>query len=193
MLIDAATFRQHYPMLAGTAEDTLLGDFIVRADSLLADWCGFPTNDDGTTSMAASSYDLLYDGPGTRQLGLLCLGVRPLVSVETVSVDGTVLAETTDYTIDYPGGRLGLVSGGALSSWPVGFQRIEIEFHAGYDPVPDALVAICAAEVRHLWDLRNTQGQSQFQSFGDSQTLTDRDALIPAAVQQALAAYKVCR
>lgn len=192
-LITAAQWREHYPMLTGTDEDALIATFIDRADGLMAGFCGFPTDDNGVLTLASTTYTIRYDGPGSRMPGVLCLCVAPLISVESVTADGTALAEDTDFTVDLPGGRLGLVSGGALSRWPVGFQMIEVQFHAGHASTPPDLVAICAAQVRHLWDLRATQGEAAYTMLGGGATMSDPNALVPASVQAALAPYRVCR
>lgn len=199
-LITAAQFREHYPQLTGTAEDATLDKFIARADALMATWCGFPANDAGGTTLASATYTQYYDGPTRRDAKVLCLCVSPLVSVTSVHVDAdraygasTLLTEGTDFDTDLPRGALALLPDSTTTRWPVAWRATKVVFVGGYATTPDDLIAITAAEVRHLWDLRRTQGQDAVVDFGQSTTLRDLDALIPAAVRSALETYKVCR
>jgi hypothetical protein len=196
-LITAAQFREHYPQLAGTAEDTLLGSFIDRADALMAKYCGYRRNTSGLMSMASSTYALKYDGPSS-QGTVLPLGAAPIISVQHAYIDTlrvfgatTELVQGTDFDLDIPGGRLSLLPGSAYTRWPVAWQAIYVQFTAGFSPTPGDLVVACAATARHLWDLRNVQGQAGLTVFADSTTRTDLDTLIPAAVRTVLDAYRV--
>jgi hypothetical protein len=196
-LITAANFRQHYPQLTGTGEDTVLDALIARADALMAAWCGFRPYDGSNRSLTSQSYALKYSAPSAVDPRALCLCARPLSAVSAVEVDVTgfftgdeeALVEGTDFVVDLEEGILIRADG---EIWPVALKGISVEFTAGFSSTPADLVAIAAAEVRHLWNLRNTQGESAYGMGPDSATLADADALIPLAVQQALAPYRVC-
>jgi hypothetical protein len=188
-LITAAQYREFYPQITGTAEDTLFGSFIDRADALMAVYCGYRRNAAGVMTMASSSYALKYNGPST-QPTVLPLGAAPLVSVSHLYVDtdrafgaSTELVQGTDFDLDLPGGRIGLLPGGSLTRFPVATQAILVDFVAGFASTPPDLVAACATVVRHLWDRRATEGTPSLTVFGDSATKSDLDALIPAAVR----------
>ena len=186
-MITAAQFREHFPQLEGTAEDTLLDTFIARADGLMADYCGFPMPDAGDArTLGDETYTRRLDGPMLSNRKALCLGVRPVVSITSVDADGTALTENTDYEVDREEGILWLLPGGALTNWPVGHRVIEVELVAGFATAPPALVAITAMAVRHLWDLRQTQGYSSYSRDDYSSTREDVDHALPAAVRSAL-------
>lgn len=196
-LITPANFREHFPALTGTGEDSVLTTLIARADDLLAAFCGFRPYDGVIHSLTQQSYSLKYSGPSRVDPRVLCLCTRPVGSVSTVEVDATgffggseeALTEGTDFVADLEEGIL-LRSDG--ERWPVAIKGISVEFTAGFATTPPGLVAIAAAEVRHLWNLRNTQGESGYTIRGDSAQLEDWDQLIPLAVQAAIAPYRVC-
>lgn len=74
-----------------------------------------------------------YDGEGQRVLTLRSLAVA---SVAEVRVDG---APVTDWRLSRRYGQLQHTSG----AWPCGFGRIEVDYTAGFDPVPPNLVKLC--------------------------------------------------
>lgn len=192
MLIDVEQFKGIYGRIVGSMRYEEIAALIDGADGLMARYCGYRPNTAGARTLAASDYDLYYDGPGRALPGTLWLGARPVVSVATVTVSGTVLTVNTDYTVDLERGRLGLVSTGALGSWPVGFQAIEVTFTAGYDPTPADLIPLTASVVQAMLDRPNLQGQQAASLGGVSVTTSDLDNFLPAAVRAALdAGYKL--
>lgn len=196
-LITPAQFRTRFPQLSGTGEDTPLTEICADADALMAAWCGFRPYNGTARSMASQSYSLKYSRPAAFDPRALCLCTHPVTAVSSVTVDTTgafagdetTLVEDTDFVLDEEEGILLRIDGDV---WPVAIKGILVEFTAGYATTPAGLLAIAAAEVRHLWNLRNTQGETAYTMGPDSATLADFDALIPAAVQQALAPYRVC-
>lgn len=198
-IIVPADFKVYYPQLVGTGEDPVITILIAAADELLAEYCGFPpTGATHVRTLASTTYSVRYDGPSS-QPDVLCLCVSPLVSVQHVYVDtarlygaSTELVAGTDYDLDLVRGMIGLLPGGSLEAWPAAWNGIKVDFTAGYT-AGRSLTAIVAAEVRHLWDRRRTQGEEALTDFGQAVTLRDQDVLIPAAVKDALAAYMVCK
>lgn len=68
--------------------------------------------------------------------GRVLLPQRPVISVASVSADST----TQEFTID----------GDYLTGY-WGGQDIEIEYTHGFDPVPDAIKAVCLEVVTRVW------------------------------------------
>lgn len=68
--------------------------------------------------------------------GRVLLPQRPVISVDTVTLDGT----TQDFTLD----------GDYLAGYWSG-QDLEITYTHGFDPVPDAIKAICLEAVTRVW------------------------------------------
>lgn len=196
-MITPATFRLWYPALEGTDSDDELVEIIAGAIALIALYLGYPEADDGTRSFDLGTYTFTLSGPAARQPLALCLCVRPIDEVVSVSVDplwgyGTTLVEDVDYVVDYDHGIILLKPGGSLTSWPTAFRAIRVVVTAGYATLPAHLVPLVVDTARHLWARRSVQGQTSYSAFGDSAALTDFDALIPAAVKELLAPLRMC-
>lgn len=95
------------------------------ASANIADFCGWPI---GPHDVSGEE----YDGEGQHVLTLRSLAVA---SVEEVRVDGSPV---TDWRLSRRYGQLQRTSG----SWPDGFGRIEVDYTAGFDPVPPNLVKL---------------------------------------------------
>lgn len=164
---------------------------IAQADALQAGYCGYPLTVDGLQTMTEADYVAHLDGPSPLRAELLCLCARPIVSVTEINADrtrayasGTIV---TAYTVDEQGGLVVLDYG--ADPWPIGYRAIRVSYRAGYADAPPGLKAITIATVRHLWDRRNVAGQETYNYGGDSSTLSDPGALIPAAAKEALWSY----
>lgn len=193
-LISPAEWRVYYPALEGDDEDDVIEELIDATDNLLAAYAGFPLTINGSYTLLPATYESFLDGPSLLQSAVLCLCVHPLIDVTDLRADvtraygdDTIRVLETDFDMDQTRGLLILRPG--ASAWPVGYRAIRVQFGGGWDPVPPGLRAICAATVRHLWDRRQTQGQSSYSSLGDSASLTDTDALIPQAARDAMWGY----
>lgn len=198
-LITPAQFREHYPRLEGTGSDATLASFIARADGLMAQYCGYPQLDDGNYTLEDASYTLYPHGP--RRGGnpaTLCMCVRPIVSITSVHADATraygastELVEGVDFDVHSIAGSIDLLPGGALDVWPVGRRAVKVVLVAGYATTPEALVAITAQAVRHLWDLRSSSRETSVTYADGGADLSGADWLLPEAVQRALTGYRV--
>lgn len=184
-------FLLYYPQIEGDAEDPVFVELIDAADALIAAYCGFPRTVDGVWTMAEADYVVHLDGPALMQAAVLCLCVHPISAVTELHADLTRAYEAgslrTDWTLDGDRGLVVLDYG--ATAWPVGFRSIRVAFTGGYPALPPALRAIVATVVRHLWDRRQTQGQESYSLGGSSASLTDVDALLPAAAKDALWHY----
>lgn len=184
-------FLVYYPQIEGDAEDPVFVELIDAADSLIAAYCGFPRTVDGVFTLTEADYLVWLDGPSLVQAAALCLCAHPVTAVTELHADLTRTYDAgslrTDWTLDGERGLVVLDYG--ATAWPVGFRAIQVAFTAGYAVTPPALRAIVATVVRHLWDRRNVQGQTAYGMGGDSASLTDTDALIPAAARDALWPY----
>ena len=191
-LIEANQFRSIYGRLADGRQDDDLVTLIDAADAFMATYCGFPVNNAGSVSLATAEYTLYYGRP-SRQPAVLCLGVFPVLSVSDVRVDAaraygtdTQLVEGTDFDVDNPCGKLGLLPGGSLGVWPVAWRAVRVTFTAGYDPTPPDLLPLTAFVIQALLDRPSFQQQAASAIGGSSITTTDLDQILPAAVRAAL-------
>jgi hypothetical protein len=89
----------------------------------------------------------------------LVLNHRPIISVQEVRVDGSVVA-TADYVAQLPEGVLYSAGG-----WPSGSYHVEADYTAGYATIPAALVSACLLQSRYIW----TQYQKGGDRFGEAQ------------------------
>lgn len=77
----------------------------------------------------------------------LRLPERPVVSVTTVTLDGTAVTAGED-TIDY------YLNGSDLirpKGWGWGEQVVQVTYTHGYSTIPDAIVAVCLEAVTRVW------------------------------------------
>lgn len=200
-LITAAQFKEHYPQMAGTASDTRIDTIIARADALMAAYCGYPpySGGGGARSMTSQSYVTYHDGPSATEPDVLCLCVRPVTAIGSIYVDTTrvygassAFVSGVDFERDDLLGILVLLPA-AARTWSAGFRSIKASFTGGFVTTPPDLVALAAMTTRHLWDLREVQGETAYGIGGDTATRTDFDAAIPASVRAMLdKAYLVC-
>lgn len=194
-LISAAQFRQHYPQLSGSADDTVLDEIIARASALMAEWCNYPAVS-GARTLESRSYTLYLGGDRLLVDDPRCLSlpVRPVTALTSVSVDDLWVWDTaedlTQVELDVDRGELWLRPT-ATFAWSSGARSNKIVVTAGYATVPDSLEALVAMATRHLWDLRRTQGQASGASGGDSRTYVDAQALLPEAVRQGLTQFTI--
>jgi hypothetical protein len=198
-MLSPAQFRLWYPALEGVDSDDELTEIIAGAMALIALYLGYPEASDGSRSLGLKTYTFHLSGPAARQPLALCLCVRPIGSVVSLSVDplwaygpATELVENTDFVVDADAGIILLLTTGARTSWPTAYRAIRVEVTAGYATLPAWLVPLVVATVRHLWDRRNVQGETSYGVGGDSASLTDADALIPKAVRDLLDPLRVC-
>jgi hypothetical protein len=197
-LITAAQFREHFPALTGTAEDTLLDTLIGRADDLMAAWCGYPPYDSGggLHSLEDQTYTFYPSGPAWDEPRKMILPIKPIQSITSAYVDenedygSSTQVASGDMVLDGFRGEIWLTPD-ASSSWATGGRANKITVVAGFASIPAGLVAIAAAEVRHLLDLRRVQGQGQVTQGGQSTTRNDLDALVPQLVRDGLAPYVI--
>lgn len=191
-LITAAQFREHYPALSGTAEDTLLDTLIARADEALARACGYPQTDAGAWTLEDATYTFYLPAPSCSEPRRIELPVCPVVSITSAYSDPNedYGAETQiasgDMVLDSQRGDIWLTPDATLS-WSLGGRSNKVTVVAGYATTPPGLVAICAMQVRHLWNLRNTQGRESAQQQPDAL------AAIPSLVEQMLGPYRIWR
>lgn len=194
-ILTAAQFKAHFPQLVGTTEDTIIDGIIAEVDDLIASYIGFPETDAGGHTMMSSTYTLYLDRPAPQEQRALCVCLHPIVTITSVNIDAdwaygaaTLLVAGTDYTHDSQHGLV-LILPDSTYTWPTAYRATKVVLVAGYTTAPAGLRAIAAAATRHLWNLRQVQGQSAMGFAGDSVTLTDTEVLLPAAVKDALQAY----
>jgi hypothetical protein len=186
-LVTAAEMRVHLPSLEGVDEDPVLDDLLEESEGLLATYAGWPLDDANAASFGVSTYTFLLNGPAFREPRALCICVHPMTVTTVEIVDPltglySVLPDT-NYVVDSNAGIILLLPGATITEWPTAYRAIRVEVEAGYAVAPAALRMMIIATARHLWNLRNTQGQTSYSMGGDSASLADSAALIPQSVR----------
>ncbi len=197
MLITAAEFRGWYPLLSGASEDTAVETVIDAVGTHIARVCGYPRTDAGTWTLEAATYTRYYDGPSRRSARCLDLGIWPVVSITSAHADpdwdyaSDTLVASGDLTLDGDRGLLWIDPNptGSAAAWVEAPRGNKVVMSAGYGTVPDDLKWLCAQAVRHAWDRRRVQGQTQHQMSGDSTTIADSNDVLPEAVRRGLHVY----
>lgn len=97
---------------------------LAAASQNIVDYCGWPI-----ARFTATGEE--YDGRGETVLSLRAMN---LVEVHEVRVDGQPV---TDFRVSKRYAQLQRAAG-----WPCGFGRVEVDYTAGYDPIPTNLAAV---------------------------------------------------
>lgn len=194
---------------------TYAGSLATVADAL--QWLGQTSDTDGkiarllsgvstqiqnflSYNVAKSSYTRTLDGEGTRQL---FLPERPLVSVETLTIDGLsipkgVMSGGVQRPGFYNNANAILLVGYGFTR---GFQNISATYTAGYDPIPADIVQAALEWTKMLWTMgampfpsnvvKVAAGDTSF-DFGDAGgSATDaRKIPIPTSIYSIIAIYR---
>lgn len=191
-LITAAEARDYIPGLTSTGEDTTLDKYILRADALMAAWCGYPAISATTApTFEDVSYTHYFDGADGPALSLR---VSPVQSITTAKTDslGTWGYDTTiasgDRTLDALEGVL-YINPDASEGWLTGLRAIEVVYVAGYSTIPEWLKSACGIYVANMWRLRKERGKTSVSAGG--MNVNTRDEAMPAEVKQILAPHRL--
>jgi hypothetical protein len=77
------------------------------------------------------------------------LSRKPVYQMVAVSASGSLLTQDVDYEVDAASGKLIRLSGDNETCWAAG--KLEVQYDAGYDPVPEDLKAIAAQLAGGYW------------------------------------------
>ncbi len=125
-LTDLATVKAALG-ITGTNEDVSLAKFITDASGDIASYC----NRVFIKETIKDTWRVLFvRGLQKSRLDEIVLSRRPVVSIASVVMDGTTLAEDTDYEVDYDEGVLYRLDSGNAVRWF--FGRLDVQDDAGY-------------------------------------------------------------
>ena len=196
-LITASEARMQIPGLTGTQDDAVLEELISVAGALIAAHLGYPPIAAGAAPTAeAAAYVRYQDGPGGVELRL---EVRPVNSITSIydspdrSYAAADLVASGDYTLEEPNNGLVLLDWDAThGAWGTGRRAIKASYNAGYSTVPDWLQHAARIVVRHLWNLRTTQGATS-QSKGEANIQLVAATALPEEARRLLAPFRLPR
>lgn len=193
--ITAAEARLYLPELTGTARDAVLDTLIVRAEDVLARYCGFydEADPDADLTFRATSRTLYLDGTVKRYL---TVPYGPIQSVTSVYDDvereynADDLVAATDYEIfNRDGPQLWLKLDSVHGLWQRGTRNIKLTATLGYTTVPSVIKGCIARLTAHYYRLASPRAGSQSLS-GNGQSQTFRDETIPAPILHDLARFR---
>ena len=188
-LITVAEAKTLIPSISGTDDDSLLGTLITQAGVAMARYCGYPGD---APTMESASYTRDLDGNGTREIWL---DVWPATAITSVYDDpeqdfgADRLVASTDYAIVNKR-KLRLTSSSAQGVWTEGGGTVRVAYTAGFATVPDDLKSLCALQVRHMYDRRQTQGKTSV-SQGQGTTSIVDPSLLAMEVKQGLIDFRL--
>lgn len=195
MALLTATQARVYLAYLDSSEDTLIDTMIARATSVLAAWCGWPRNDSGGQTMEASTYTFYLDAPTDEGAQEIAVPVWPLVTVTSVYDDperaygASTLVSSGDYDTDLQAGRIILKPSSTLGKFSTARRALKVTVSAGYSTAPADLAQALGMMVKHLLELRHTQGASSVDTGDGAAQRREED--IPAAVKQMLRPYTI--
>lgn len=194
-LITAAEARLYIPGLTGTGQDTELDTLIARADSVLAEWCGYPPASAGADpTLEDVTYTEYYSGPALLTPNAVQLNVIPVQSITSAANDtsgdwsysGTIASG--DRTLDGVEGLL-FTNPDSGEGWYTGQRAIKIVYVAGFATIPESIKQATALLVAHWWGLRKHKGKTNANAGQGSANL--RPETIPESVRQIMAPFRL--
>lgn len=192
-LVSVREFRDVYPNLIAEGQDPVIESAVVRADQLMASWCGLPANDAFDRSLVSGTYTLKPE-PSALQPRALDVGLRTVTGVTSVHVDeawdygaGSLL-DSADYLYDNQRGLLWLKPGasGAWSSSPLA-NRVVLT--SGFVTAPEAIKAVAIVQARYLLELPKVEGRENSTTGYGSMTPAEAEQLLAPGVAHALIPY----
>ena len=180
------------PALTGTTEDTLLDTLIARADVAIARHLRWPTPASGTPTLEASSYVLLPERVDYLDPTLLSTGMRPVISVTSITVDdgtgayATTLAGTA-YALRGAAGRIKRIDGDPWIADYLAAGWYKVTVSAGFSAIPaDIKQAACLLVAHWYRQLFPDGGATSDAGVG---SIVFRGGVLPPPVVEMLAPY----
>jgi hypothetical protein len=136
----------------------------------------------------------VLDGTGRPTLWLT---TRPIISVESVTIDGDALDDADGHSWTFDPYKGSIVRGPGLRDrrfgrrFPTGVRNIVVQYYAGYDAIPARITRAAVWTVRWLHERGRVSGIFKSESIGDySYTIADNNiGPLPAHVQDLLVGF----
>jgi len=188
--LTAAQTQRFIPGLVSQPDSVALL-WATRAEAALAAWCGVPRRAEGQPiTFSQVSYTVrTHRGEAlayVRAYGELELPLGPIVSVTSVTDNGTALVEDTDYEVDALSRRLYRLNY-PQSGWTPDFGAIKVVYVAGYADLEvetPTLYEILGEYTQHVYERQGRQGKQSAGLGGASESY--REETIPEHLRAAL-------
>lgn len=146
--------------ISGSENDALLQRWITATSKRIAKYCDrvFPVEqvtetfrtDAGVDASVHQFRSVSFYGNGAKSLELTRRRL-PTVSIESIVEDNTrTLVAGTDYTVDMANGIVYRLYNTGTANWPL-FSKVEIQYHGGFDSIPEDLAEACLMAMKSRW------------------------------------------
>mgnify|MGYP003674181272 FL=1 len=197
-LVSVATLREYLPEIgSSTAADTELTALILRVETFIARWLGYPppSSSSDTPTLNSSTYVLYLDGPLKDDRLVLQLPVKPISALNSIHSDterryeSSSLLTLSNIDIDAVNGRL-IIKPWTSTAFDSGYRSLKVNVTAGYDGTPptDLVHAICVW-CSQLHRQKQNQGKEQISQQGSSVRLSMKS--MPSEVKEILYKFRV--
>lgn len=187
LIITPAQFRDFYPGLKGTGEDTYLTTMIDYVDAALAVWCGNPPTNSLTYTWTSAAYDLRYDGPLESEPRIIDLQTMVLSTAsaaisaaysDSTWTFGTALP-STDWLLDKSRGRV-ILTPSSTSSWSASVLSNRFVATGGFGTTPPEVIEAAAHALKALLEGGpKPEGFTALSAGGRSVTRAEAARLLP--------------
>lgn len=184
-----------------------------QVSDVVAAWPGFATIAAGEQAALVRAASEAIDGFCRRPFGFasqlvtetldgtgrptLWLSTRPIISVESVTIDGNALDNTDGNSWTFDPYKGGIVRGPGFHDrrfgrrFPVGTRNIVVQYYAGYDTIPARITRAAVWTVRWLHERGRVSGIYSAESIGDWSGTLNTAAVgpLPAHVQDLLVGF----
>ena len=199
-LLTAERARGYLAATTNGSADPELSQLCEVVSRAFARICGYPGR---SPTMEPADYVRYVDGRGGRDL---VVDVAPLISVTEIRDDATLdwtddtyLVDAADYAIVAPSddawgfGLVRLTSTSAHGAWSTRTGAIRVTCRAGWTEIPEDLADLAGRCVRHLYDLRQTQGKRSISPVPGGNISYDDPAWLPPWALAGLGSYRLLR
>lgn len=154
--------------LSVTGNTTKLQRYLTSASKAIANYCNRVFQEEGVTD------EFRYRRAGSHlasNIEKLQLSRWPVIEIDTVTENGTVLVEDTDFGVDVNTGQLTRLSsdGGHIRNWSV--FPVVVAYVGGYEDIPEDVIDACIITVRARW-------------LGKDRDASVREVVVPGVLTQ---------
>ena len=195
-IVSVSTLKEYLPEIQGSTVDADLTQLILRVESYIARYLGFPLADAGTSyTLDQATYTIYADRPMYGFSYVLQLPLKPVITITSIHSDtnrvygSDTLIASSQYNIDKELGRVELKDI-SPDSFEVGFKAIKIIGSFGFDtgnPPADLVHALCVY-CSHLQRAKNSQGNESITQRNSTVSLSPRT--MPIEVKEILRGYR---
>ena len=168
-IVGLSTLKEYLPELSGsTGADTELTNLLVRVESVVARYLGYPSFDGSLKPVLdQQTYTVYVDSPTRYDLYTLQLSIAPIVSITSIHADSgrqyssSSLIDSSTYSFSSSLGRVFLNPNTATQVFDDGYRANKVILVSGYTSgtAPDDLIHAICVWASQLHRNKATQGK----------------------------------